>query len=541
MSLTAVAAMPRLPPEWLTEGRAQWLDAVKGVGDDVVEVASCGQECVRAITSRLATGMRATEKLLEKAGLRCDALDTRASPWQDVLEECGRDFMQHCAAIIEACNTGGDPRLAPRLLGCAVQLAEVLGRTGPLLAGLDAELAVIFDRVGHLEFLYAAVVKRAGAQAEETTLLKAKLEEAEHHTAEAREKHRIAQDKNRAAHETLQAQVRSHREKSRIANESLQASRAEIARKTAELRYEKTERSRNTQCSNEFSSPPRKGRPDVRFDATPSPPRSSSPSQARFRAMVRVASATNKFSLSGVQQSERADVAVASAQHGNHKNASLLDHAEPHAELTTGGRDWGQSSGSGSEEEKNRNVTERLSNPSSLTLGSVWSQQLPQSDPLTTSVQAAFVHLAKMIRETCERHPVIDTLHTEDHDANMPPAAGLQWLAQCVARWADATLAKVEQSLATSVKQAATHLQTLASLCMTEATTVAPATEPLFGAPDYFTRKRATTLHSATGSTEPLFDSTDRLTRKRATAAATLHRPATQPFGARGYARSSLT
>merc|ERR1712232_738226 len=239
--------------------------------------------------------------------------------------------------------------------------------------------------------------------------------------------------------------------------------------------------------------------------------------------MVRVANATAKFGSLGVQRAERVVVTAESAEQGNNKAGSLLDHAQPHAKVTTGDRDWDQSSGSGLEDQHGSDiVTERSSNASPLTLGSVWSQQLPQNDPLATSVQAAFAHLAKMVREACDRHPVSDTLHTQDHDANLTPAAGLQWLAQCVARWADSTLAKVEQPLANSVKQSATHLQTLASLC-THVTTVASGTEPLFGAPNYFTRKRATTLAPAA---EPFLGSIDCLARKRATTLA----PTIQPL-----------
>lgn len=141
---------------------------------DLSQAIRCGQEFLRQAVERLAVGQK-----VRKGGV----LEGH-STWANALEECGRGFVEQCAALVEACS-GAPPALAQRLFSCAVRLAEALGTTEPLLAALDKELSLVGERVVQLELLYTIALQRVEAISSEVPGIEKRVAEAGKQAAEA--------------------------------------------------------------------------------------------------------------------------------------------------------------------------------------------------------------------------------------------------------------------------------------------------------------------------------------------------------------------
>merc|ERR1719174_716350 len=101
-----------------------------------------------------------------------------------------------------------ESRIAPRVLGCAVRLAESLGQTGPLLAALDKELAFASERASQLEALYEVIVKRVESLSGHVPFL-------ERSHAEAKAAHEDSQAEIRRLKQALKAAEQQNRQHER--------------------------------------------------------------------------------------------------------------------------------------------------------------------------------------------------------------------------------------------------------------------------------------------------------------------------------------
>jgi len=137
---------------------------MKSIGSTVLAVKD-GSEALRLVAHRV-------------GHWQDDALGGSRYPprWVAALEECGRAFVEQVAEIVESCK-GTLPKFTPRILGCAVRLAEALGTTGPLLVAFDNELLVLKERLEHFEGLYIAARRRLEEVSEEYSALGAQVVE----------------------------------------------------------------------------------------------------------------------------------------------------------------------------------------------------------------------------------------------------------------------------------------------------------------------------------------------------------------------------
>mmetsp|Transcript_10847 Transcript_10847/g.38045 ORF Transcript_10847/g.38045 Transcript_10847/m.38045 type:complete len:655 (-) Transcript_10847:52-2016(-) len=163
-------ALSPLSPEEVSEQHQHWLEALHGAAD-LAQHVRCGHDALARVASRLREGRKARSVDAGKRG------PGSAGSWSQALEDCGRSFVENSAALVEACQ-GAPPWLAPRVLGCAVRLAEAFGSTGPLLEALDSELAAVEDRVEKLQQLYAVALKRVEAVAGQVPGLEEKAAQA---------------------------------------------------------------------------------------------------------------------------------------------------------------------------------------------------------------------------------------------------------------------------------------------------------------------------------------------------------------------------
>jgi len=151
-----------LPPDAVSDKHGRWLKALRAAAD-LAQGIRCGHDALLRVASRLSISRKARE-------------EERHGTWASVLEECGQAFVEQCASLVEACQ-GAPPSLAPRILGCAVRLAEALGSTGPLIEALDSELISLAERVDRLQSFYAVALKRIEAVAGQVPTLEAKVKE----------------------------------------------------------------------------------------------------------------------------------------------------------------------------------------------------------------------------------------------------------------------------------------------------------------------------------------------------------------------------
>ncbi|CAE7868473.1 unnamed protein product [Symbiodinium necroappetens] len=107
-----------------------------------------------------------------------------AKTWENVLCECCHAFIEHCAEIVE--TAGVPPRSASNVLGAAVRLAEVVGKTGLLLAAVDSDLSLMSERVQKLELFYEVLVPRVEAIAGEASVADSRAKKAEEEAAQTK-------------------------------------------------------------------------------------------------------------------------------------------------------------------------------------------------------------------------------------------------------------------------------------------------------------------------------------------------------------------
>eukprot|EP00929_Paragymnodinium_shiwhaense_P044096 TRINITY_DN22624_c0_g1_i3.p1 TRINITY_DN22624_c0_g1~~TRINITY_DN22624_c0_g1_i3.p1 ORF type:complete len:422 (+),score=90.50 TRINITY_DN22624_c0_g1_i3:81-1346(+) len=237
-STLLAAAMTPLPAEELTEKRHKWLSSLRAIGgsDSATHAVKCGEEALKSLAERLASERQSAEKMLESAGLRSKrgrgdksvGAEAIGRLWLAALEECGRDFVEQCSAIVEVCfGAEAPPRLSQRLLGFAVKLAESLGRTGPFLAALEIELAMVGDRLLQLESLYTAAVKHTEAVAFDSAANHTKAEEAERAREEHRREAKEAQEALMAENKDLRRDLRVAVQQRKTAEHQLQELRRE--------------------------------------------------------------------------------------------------------------------------------------------------------------------------------------------------------------------------------------------------------------------------------------------------------------------------
>lgn len=193
-----VQTMSPLTKEQVTGPRNAWLEAIsaskKVQGRDLPFLARCGQEALQLVQDRISQGRAAWA--LPQCGGSSGASGGRS--WVETLEELCRDFVERCAEVLEGCQGAAPPRLAARILGHAVKLAEILGKTGPLLAVFDDELALLHEKVSQIEVLIDVLLKRCEEVAGESSDLKAQATEAIRSRDECRQKAELVQDSLRA-------------------------------------------------------------------------------------------------------------------------------------------------------------------------------------------------------------------------------------------------------------------------------------------------------------------------------------------------------
>ena len=148
-----------------------WMQAMQAIdAAELAQVTRCGKASLAQVSSRL--------QQWKNSGNPTD------KPWAEVLGECCHAFMERCAEIVEM--SSATPKLSSNLLGAAVHLAELVGKTGLVLSAMDSDMTNLADRVSKLELIYDVAVKRVESVASEiargidaSTHEKAKQREAE--------------------------------------------------------------------------------------------------------------------------------------------------------------------------------------------------------------------------------------------------------------------------------------------------------------------------------------------------------------------------
>eukprot|EP00927_Polykrikos_kofoidii_P016284 TRINITY_DN17342_c0_g1_i1.p1 TRINITY_DN17342_c0_g1~~TRINITY_DN17342_c0_g1_i1.p1 ORF type:complete len:524 (+),score=72.73 TRINITY_DN17342_c0_g1_i1:82-1653(+) len=508
------ACIAPFPREEVSQPRDNWIKVVRQVSTDTARAARSGQEMLHLIAERLLLQKVAAERILNAAGLRCK--HAPSNPWVAILEECGRDFVEQCAIIVESSNRGSSHELASRLLGCAVKLAEALGRTGPLLASFEVELATVGDRVVQLELLYAALLRQVEHLANDAPVLKAKADEAERARMELRVECRDAQQAFREECRELRRDLRTSEKRRLSAECSLTELRRELRAPHRQSAFARSARSATPpptcrQCCRDaqvvpFSTTVTTDLPlaVARF-APPSFVANISGSLSAVAGPTRGASANASHrTCVGIRQKTRSrgdESAVIRASSPVENINAKATHS--HLRATTGKCDsispTVAEDGSSVDDTESTNtalgVCDRAgavpgrtapasdadhvetalelapasTEVSPLVLGAIWVQALPHTDPLAASLEAAFSHLAALVREALAWYTSLPSPRGEGSvpSGRVAPAVGLQWVAAGVAQWAERELVEIDRSLAASIGQSASHVALLSSLCLT--------------------------------------------------------------------------
>ena len=146
-----------------------WMQATSHASE-LAQAARCGHASLAQVRSRL----NHWQKPFATSG--------SAKTWENVLCECCHAFIEHCAEIVE--TAGIPPRSASNVLGAAVRLAEVVGKTGLLLAAVDSDLSLMSERVQKLELFYEVLVPRVEAIAGEASVADTRAKKAEEEAAQ---------------------------------------------------------------------------------------------------------------------------------------------------------------------------------------------------------------------------------------------------------------------------------------------------------------------------------------------------------------------
>ena len=377
-----------------THGWEEWVQAARHASE-LAQTARCGQASLAQIRTRLNHW-----QMMSKDG---SSDHHSAKVWESLLCDCCRTFVEHCAEIVE---TSGIPsRSASNILGAAVRLAEVVGKTGLLLAAVDSDLSLMSERVQKLELLYDVLVPRVEAVAGEASVADSRAKKAEEEAGNVRKE--------------CQHLMRSLRHKCAAAEKRA----TELARQVAQLSRLRAARSGSS------------GRP------------------SRGRG-------TGIAAYGRPHSSE-------SSRHSSLPDADLDGAAEALSALQGESREWQDDNydtwnrhtvaAEGAGEAEKAKVA-----PSSKNL--IGQDPL---DPLANFVEAALGHLLSLVKQAQQSHP---TLQPEWLDDSMGlDLADLAVTAEAARDWADCALASLDPSLASSVKQSASHLRCMAELLSTSA------------------------------------------------------------------------
>lgn len=395
--MAAVLTDPSQQSGWM-ERRDQWLRAVDVAMVPPKQVIASGRELLHELAERL------------------DSMTSTHHRWSKELEACGRAFLERCAGIVEACDSGA-PTVAPRLLSCAVGLAEVLGSTGPLLAALDAEVSTIAERVTTLEVLYASMAKQLEVSPHMAPFSEGRIAEAR--GAVPAEKVESAGD---AGQGDVSACWDARRSLSRSAAEDFDT----ICRFDEPLGHCRT----TPGCD-------RKPAASMPLSGAGMPP---VPAMSLSTGIDKVQGGSSL--LQGVIPQAQ-QVPSSSAL----PSVPICNLIALHAPTFSGSGD-------------------AMEHPDLIECGYTWALALSQVKPLDISARAAFSHLAALLKEARSRHPnlMLPPSRSAEQD-NTSPSTGLQWVATSIDHWAGAELARVDAGLSTAVRQAAKHLRMLAALC----------------------------------------------------------------------------
>jgi len=408
------ALMEPLPPSSVPQQCEQWGQVLRSVGD-LTATISCGEHVLGHVSRRLAHTI---------AG---DYVGGQA--WVAALEDCGRNFVERCVALIEG-SGGVPPTVLPRLLGCVVQLAEVLGSVAPLFRAIESELATVNGRVVRLELLYKSISQ----QLDVTTQSVAMLE-------------KIATDTRVECGET-------------------------------QLRDNLCSKHRVPQCSNGLASvtPAKVGNlyavPHDMQEVSPRQPSRVSNCQPGQRAELATPAMTKAGGTPEIRRSRvhRDDFWVQDLA-GNKLPETIAAGLfyPPEHNVCKGKATWGVQTACvhslnalmGGPEQ-----TAAAAGSHFLNYGLACLDALPNADPLSALARAAFSHVAALLKEVHERHPFVHSPELTSHMVTSTPPTweGLDRLTNCVAAWAEDELAPVDASLAKSVAHSAAGLKALVCL-----------------------------------------------------------------------------
>ncbi|CAE7234752.1 unnamed protein product [Symbiodinium sp. CCMP2456] len=150
-----------------------WMQAASHASE-LAQAARCGHASLAQVRSRLNHWQKPFATNASGS----------AKTWENVLCECCHAFIEHCAEIVE--TAGMPPRSASNVLGAAVRLAEVVGKTGLLLAAVDSDLSLMSERVQKLELFYEVLVPRVEAIAGEASVAENRAKKAEEEAAQTK-------------------------------------------------------------------------------------------------------------------------------------------------------------------------------------------------------------------------------------------------------------------------------------------------------------------------------------------------------------------
>lgn len=412
------ALIEPLPPNSVPRQREIWTKVLHSVGD-LTAATDCGQHVLQDISRRLTHSIAG-----ETVG---------GQAWVAALEDCGRNFVERCAALIEGA-VGVPPTVLPRLLGSVVQLAEVLGSVAPLFRAIERELAVVSERVVRLEFLYSLISHKLDVTSQSVAML----------------------DKVAADADTERA----------------------ASPLSGDLSWQGCSKRKVPQCSKGLASVTA-AKVGSSY-ATPHDGQEASPMQGRSvnslpRPEAGLATTAMTIASATSEKECSRDCGDVLGMHNIAVNAlslespavGLTDHPEHH--ISNRGATWRIQTACAHPIESLMGSSEQIAADEAshlLSYGLACVDALPNADPLSALARTAFSHVATLLKEAYERHP---SMHTPEFTStvvtgSLPPWEGLDQLAIRIAAWATDELAPIDASLAKSVVHSAAGLKALVCL-----------------------------------------------------------------------------
>ena len=140
---------------------ADWTHAIHELeAVDLAQLTRCGRASLMEISERVNQWH----------------LQSTETATKELLAECCRTFVEHCAEIVEM--AGVSPKLASTLLGVSIRMAEVVGKTGSLIVAMESEFFEIRDKLAKLELVYDVALKRVETVAGEMATLQSRVDAA---------------------------------------------------------------------------------------------------------------------------------------------------------------------------------------------------------------------------------------------------------------------------------------------------------------------------------------------------------------------------